>query len=325
MKFRTEVEVKPFPFDINYSTPTFFCGSCFTNNIGGIVQKVKMPVLINPFGVVYNPFSVALVVQKILNAENYSPDDLTYNNGLWLSFDHYTKFSDTDKTKCLDNINLALDNAKDFFNKTNVLIITFGTARVYELKSTGNVVANCHKLPAKEFNHRLLGVDEIVSKWETLINTLIKKNPSVKIIFTVSPIRHWKDGAVGNMLSKAILTTAIHRLIEKFKNVVFYFPSYEIMMDDLRDYRFYNDDMLHPSQQAIEYIWQKFSNAVFNSETLQLVSQIQSVIKAANHRPLNPNTAEHQKFVKQTLSDIDNLQKQHSNLNFDEEINLLSS
>jgi hypothetical protein len=323
MEFRTEVEVDNFPFSLGYATPTLFCGSCFTENIGGIMRTLKMPVLVNPFGVVYNPISVAQVLQRSVAGKTYNADELQFRDGLWFSFDFHSRFASPDRNACLTQLNEAVSSAKVFIETAQCILATFGTARVYKLKDSGEVVSNCHKVPAVEFEHKLLTVDEVVEIWSNLITMLLRLNPSLKFILTVSPIRHWKDGAIGNQLSKSTLIVAVHRLVEIYSDKVFYFPGYELMMDDLRDYRFYDDDMLHPSPKAIEYIWNKFSRALVDNDSMKLAAQIQKIIQAAGHRPFNPNTLEHKRFVDKILKAIQDIKLIHPSLNFEREIAIL--
>jgi len=323
MEFRTEVEVDNFPFSLGYATPTLFCGSCFTENIGGIMRTLKMPVLVNPFGVVYNPISVAQVLQRSVAGKTYNADELQFRDGLWFSFDFHSRFASPDRNDCLTQLNEAVSSAKVFIETTQCILATFGTARVYKLKDSGRVVSNCHKVPAVEFEHKLLTVDEVVEIWSNLITMLSKLSPNLKFILTVSPIRHWKDGAIGNQLSKSTLIVAVHKLVEMYSDKVFYFPGYELMMDDLRDYRFYDDDMLHPSPKAIEYIWNKFSRALVDNDSMKLAAQIQKIIQAAGHRPFNPNTLEHKRFVDKILKAIQDIKLIHPSLNFEREIAIL--
>jgi len=319
MDFRTTVEAPKYPFAISYDTPTLFCGSCFTENIGSILQKRKMPVMVNPFGVVYNPISVKIVIESILKTKPFTESDLNFLNGLWFSYNHHSSFSSPQKEECLDLINSNLFNASAFVKRMNCLVVTFGTARVYYLKASNEPVANCHKAPAKEFENRLLDVAEIVEEWSELIDVLLKVNPDLKILFTVSPVRHWKDGAVGNQISKSILHVAIHQLVGKYPNNAFYFPAYEILMDDLRDYRFYADDMLHPSKFAIEYIWERFRESLLDIKTVALISEVEKILQAVNHRPFNPNTTEHKTFIKKILEQIQRVKKTYPGIDFSKE------
>jgi len=283
----------------------------------------KMPVLVNPFGVVYNPISVKLVIERLVQATPFKESDLNFRNGLWYSYLHHSTYSSPSKEKCLETINSEQFSASEFIRSSKHILVTFGTARVYYLKENDSPVANCHKVPANEFRNRLLSVDEIVINWSNLLNKLLTQIPDLKIIFTISPVRHWKDGAIGNLQSKSILNVAVHELVSKYPNSAFYFPSYEILMDDLRDYRFYADDMLHPSKVAIDYIWEKFKGALIDSKSSILIAEIEKIIAATNHRPFNPNTPEHRTFVTNTLEQIQRIKKENPTLNFSKEEALL--
>jgi hypothetical protein len=316
--FRTIVDVKPYGWEIDYTTPTLLIGSCFTDNIGQILKRVKFSVEINPFGVVYNPISVGMVLKRIIDGNPFKENELNFHNKLWLSYLHHTTFSRIDKAECIENINNELIKANKFWAKTQRLVITFGTARVYYNKK-GEPVANCHKIPAKEFTNRLLTADEIVLHWKNLLDKIVVHNPSIKVMFTVSPVRHWKDGAFGNQLSKATLFIAVNQLLELFPNNAYYFPAYEIMMDDLRDYRFYNDDMLHPSPFAVDYIWQKFRTSVVSPKAASLCNEIEKVLLALNHKPFNTKTEQYRAFILSTIEKIDEICKQSKSINFDVE------
>lgn len=318
--FRTIVRADKAPFEISYNTPVLFLGSCFTENIGSLMDERKFPVSINPFGVVYNPVSVDLVLNRIVNGQPYNENDLIKHNNLWLSLQHHTKLSNESKSACLDDINKSLSASHEFWQKAKCLIITFGTARVYTYKETGEPVANCHKIPASKFTRSLLSVDEIVKRWGELLRRILKDKPDLKVIFTVSPVRHWKDGANGNQLSKSILLLAANELVKQFQENSFYFPSYEIMMDDLRDYRFYNSDMLHPSPLAVSYIWEQFCHSVLSSSAIDLSKDIEKIIQAANHRPLNKQTKEHKQFIRNTVTRIDAISKRNPLIDFSKEI-----
>lgn len=321
--FRTIVEVKPLPFGLDYSTPTLFVGSCFTENIGQMMLQRKFPAMVNPFGVVYNPVSVSLVLNRITEGKPYTENELLEHNGQWLSLDHHTSFSRVDKQDCLNTINSSLEEATQFWNNTQCLVVTFGTARVYYYNRTELPVANCHKIPAKEFTNKLLSVKEIVSLWTNDLNRIFASKPNLKIIITVSPVRHWKDGPFGNQVSKATLLLAASQLVELFPNRLFYFPAYEIMMDDLRDYRYYADDMLHPSPLAISYIWDKYKRSTIHNTAQDLSLEIEKVLQAVNHRPFNTKTKEFKQFLERTLSKINEITKLNPSINFNEEINTL--
>lgn len=316
--FRTIIQQEPSKNKITYQTPALFLGSCFTENIGNKLNELKFPVRVNPFGVLYNPVSVRNGLEILIDKKTFSESDLDFFNEQWYSFYHDSEFSNTDKNKSLNKINASIELAADHLRKSEYLVITFGTAWIYKYLKTGNVVSNCHKIPSKEFERLKLDVEDIFVEWANLINRLNELNPKLKIIFTVSPIRHWKDGAVQNQLSKSTLILAIHQLRNKFENVE-YFPAYEIMMDDLRDYRFYADDMLHPSKQAIEYIWEQFSQAYFEKDTMEIIDNVNKVLLAKNHRPLNPNTENHRKFRERQVKFIEQLNAKYPFINLESE------
>ncbi len=314
--FRTTFEIKPFTSGVGYSSPTLLLGSCFAQSIGNMLNIRKFPALTNPFGVIYNPKSVSMALHRIASGEVMNEENLHFHNNLWFSFYHHTSFSSPSKTECLNRINSSIRAAYQQWQCIDFLIITFGTARVYSLKEGNMPVANCHKLPDSAFYHRLLSVEDIVGDWQQQIDGMIRSKPSIRIIFSVSPIRHWKDGAVGNQVSKSTLLLAVNELVKLFPRNTVYFPAYEIMMDDLRDYRFYADDMLHPSDLAIEYIWERFSESAFAPSTKETAEKVMAIVRATNHRPLRPNSEEFRKFCWDTLSKIDTLEREHPSIDF---------
>ena len=323
-QFRTEISLKKSKILINYQSRLFFIGSCFSDNIGNMLSYYKFPVLLNPFGVMYNPVSVLNALDFIIEKKIFNENDLHFSNGIWFSYYHHSSFSSPKKANVLRKINEQSQKAFDYLKNSHVLFVTFGTARYYRLKESGKIVANCHKQASQIFEHELLSVQEIVKLWNEFIEKLNRINPQLHIVFTLSPVRHWKDGAANNTLSKSILHVAIHELLKNHQNCS-YFPSYEIMMDDLRDYRFYTDDFLHPNKLAIDYIWKKFCNVYIDDKTLQISYKIEKIIKAAAHRPFQPNTENHKKFLITQYNKIKDLQKQYPYLNFDDEINYFIS
>lgn len=316
--FRTEVEVKPSIYKINHKTPVMFLGSCFADNIGKMVAEKKFEVSINPFGVIYNPLSVKQSLNILLERKEFQKDDLYEFNNQWVSFYHHSKFSSPDRDEVLKKINNRIKKGADFIERTNFLFITFGTAWVYEWKETGKVVSNCHKIPAREFNRRMLNPEEILQAWGEIIEKLHTQLPGLKIIFTVSPVRHWKDGAEGNMVSKSVLLYAIHLLREKFPDTD-YFSSYEIIMDDLRDYRFYGEDMLHLNTTAVNYIWQKFDQRFFNDETRNVLKKVDEINRAVAHKPFRPGSKDHLAFVEKTLQKIRQVESVFPYMDFSKE------
>ncbi len=298
MKLITEVGIPPYPFRMDHHAPALFLGSCFTENIGRMLGRSLFPVTINPFGTIYNPFSVMKSLDALLEKETYVAADLKKHRGLWFSFDHYTGFSSPDMEQCLTAINAAFGPAKEVLKKAGVLVITWGTSWVYRYNDSGQVVCNCHKIPASEFTRTRLTTKEIIKAYETLLPRLFEINPDLKVLLTVSPVRHWKDGAHGNQLSKASLLLATEALEELFPDQAFYFPSYEIVMDELRDYRFFAEDMLHTNDTAAVYIWEKFKKALVSDESQLMIRELEPLIKLFEHRPLETKGAVDPQLIK---------------------------
>ena len=299
MKLITEVALPEYPFKFDHEHPVILMGSCFTENIGRQLERYAFPVCINPFGVTYNPLSVLKGLETLMFKETYTEEDLHYYNELWFSFDHYTGFSAVAKEKTLEKINQALIEARDMLKRAGFLIITWGTSWVYYYNKTGQVVCNCHKIPAKEFTRSRLSSEEIVTAYDQVLPQLFEFNSGLKIIHTVSPVRHWKDGAHGNQLSKAALLLAGDALSKGFPDRFFYFPSYEIVMDELRDYRFYADDMLHTSDQTTAYIWNKFQQVLISESSNMIIRDLEPILKMQEHRPKNSGGKAQQKMEEQ--------------------------
>ena len=297
--FQTKVDIPVSEVKIDYEDRIMTLGSCFAQNIGMKMQEIWFDTNINPFGVLYNPVSIMKSIELLLENKTFTEVDLFENRGLWQSFSHSTLFSDTKPEKCLVKINERYIPACGFLKETDFLLVTFGTAWVFEEEKTGNVVTNCHKLPAKNFVRRRLSIDEIVNDYSALISKLMQLFPKMKLIFSVSPIRHWKDGAHENNLSKSTLLLAINELKLKFSQVQ-YFPAYEIQMDELRDYRFYAADMLHPSDVAVDYIWKQFSETYFDEVTMKIKKEMEQLQADLSHRPLQPDSREFLLFQKNT-------------------------
>ncbi len=323
-KFRTEITVEPFQHKIEPHSKVMFVGSCFASNIGNKFDDFKLSASINPFGVIYNPLSVATTLTSIINQKIYLNSDLRHYNDLWLSFDHHSTFSNPDKSICLQNINNNCCSAFNYLKQCEFLFITFGSAWVYQLKETKQIVSNCHKYPANYFDRYILSIDEIVNTYKALLTQLAEFNPNLKVIFTVSPVRHWKDGAHGNQISKSTLLMAIDALCHTWQNC-HYFPAYELLMDDLRDYRFYADDMLHPSSSAIDYIWQKFEHCFFSANTLQYKKEMLNLSKALNHKATNVNSELHQSFLINQLKKIETYILKYPHANFTNDLNYVKS
>lgn len=319
--FRTTVDVNEFSVKVDINNQILLLGSCFAENMGQKLLDYKFQVESNPFGILYNPVSIAQSISRLINKKEFTVDDIIEKDGIFHSFYHHSRFSSTDRTEVLNSINQSLALAGQKIASSDFLFITFGTAWVFEYNKTGKVVSNCHKIPSKEFTRKRLSVIEVVSVYEKILNQLLELNPKLNIVFTVSPIRHMKDGAVENQLSKSTLLLAVSHLVDTFSQVN-YFPAYEIVMDDLRDYRFYKNDMIHPSELAIDYIWNKFKSSLIKNSTFSLMDKVDRIVKAAQHKPFQPEAAPHQKFIKKQLAEIESLTKKYPQMDFSKEVAL---
>jgi hypothetical protein len=318
-KFRTIVQIAESPEKISYFTRCLFMGSCFADSIGEKMIYHKLPALQNPFGTLFNPASIAGNISLLIRGEAFSPDDLHEYRGLWFSFNHYTGFAHSHPEQCLENINRSFAAASLWLKQSRFLLITWGTAWVYIYKKTAKLVANCHKLPAREFERKLLRPEEIVGMYSELLHELVQYNPDIRVIFTVSPVRHWKDGAVNNQLSKSILLFSIHELLRQHDQTS-YFPAYEIFMDELRDYRFYASDMLHPGEQGTNYVWERFCEAYIDRDTKKLMADVSAIMKAIAHRPLLTESPNYKKFIQHTIKKVEQLTNKHPHLDFSKEL-----
>lgn len=286
--------------------------------MGSRLELLKFPTLLNPFGIVFNPVSIAVNLERLLEGEPFRESELFQSQGIWHSFEHHGRFSNPDKVVALEDINQSFSAARHFLQTSNRLVITLGTAHVFLLKESGRIVANCHKVPAKAFERRRLRVKEVVDNLTAVFQKLKAALPTLEIIVTVSPVRHLRDGLMENQRSKATLLLALEEVGSRLP-FVHYFPAYEILLDDLRDYRFYAEDMAHPSQQATDYIWEYFETAFFGEETKRLCEQLAEVQAALAHRPFHPKTLDHQLFLRNQLARVEQLAKQFPQLNFEAE------
>ncbi|MDR0371202.1 MAG: GSCFA domain-containing protein [Prevotellaceae bacterium] len=296
--FSTKVEPVTPTYQLSHSDNILTLGSCFSEHIGKKLYERGFNVDVNPFGVLYNPVSVRNALIDLLENRRFVETDLFFYHDLWNSFSHSSLFSDLSPEKTVETINRRMETACTLFRHVDRLLITFGTAWVYKSTATGQPVANCHKLPSQHFVRYRLRVEDIVAAYRDVIPLLERQRPEVKVLFTVSPIRHLKDGAHENNISKGVLLLAVDELQKRFGNVD-YFPAYEIMSDELRDYRYYADDMLHLSATAIDYIWEKFGDTYFSKTTKTIVSEIMSLKNDLNHKVRHPETNAHRIFLSQ--------------------------
>ncbi len=312
---RTELPAPSFPFRIRHEDQVLAIGSCFASHVGSRLERLKFKLLMQPCGIVFNPASIHQSIQQLLEGYTFSEYDLFEHQGLWHSYWHHSSFSGMDKQQVLNNIQQKTAVAQAFLARTNRLILTFGTAYAYHHLAQNIIVANCHKLPTQAFLKKRLTIEDILGLYVPLFQLLKSRNPDIEIILTVSPIRHTKDGIIENQRSKAILLLVTEALCQQF-DFVHYFPAYEYMMDDLRDYRFYANDLVHPSDMAIEYVWQQFQTAFFDTATQRLNQQIEKIQKALAHRPQHPQSAAHQAFQQKQLAIIANLKIEYPNMSW---------
>ncbi|MDU1904255.1 MAG: GSCFA domain-containing protein [Dysgonomonas sp.] len=310
MEFRKKIDIPVSDLQISHHSRMMLLGSCFIENIGQKLQEYKFNANINPFGISYNPASICQSLEILLDKKDFTEKDIFHHEGLYHTFFHHSAFSEEDKNQFLSNINNHREKASEDLKNADILFITFGTSYIYTQKQTNKVVSNCHKLPANHFERRRLSVSEIVDSWKSILFRLREVNPALKILFTVSPIRHWKDGAHNNQISKSVLLLSIDELSNSSDDI-YYFPSYEIVLDELRDYRFYAEDMIHPNDTAIRYIWERFTETYFDKETIQINKQWQNIHKAISHRPFNEQTEEHKQFLRQTLLKLNELRNKY--------------
>lgn len=308
MKFTTPVNIKPNK-RIDHNSRIVMLGSCFAENIGKRLIDCGFNVVMNPMGILYNPISIHAALTKIIEGQEFTEEDVFYHNGLWASFMHHGSFSHIDKNEALKMMNERLKEGHEQLRNATHLIITFGSAEVYE--RDGKVVSNCHKLPSRQFSHRLLAIDEIATLYSNL-SDLIKRENSLSTIFTISPIRYLGDGAHHGQINKATLLLATNEICKKTE--ADYFPSYEIMMDELRDYRYYAEDMIHPSDVAINYIFERFTETYLTDKAIRTADEIQKIKKSLAHRPLHPDSEEYHNFKKKLSQQIAAIVQKYPNV-----------
>ena len=321
MKFRYEFDIKKLPQPIDHTQKLMLIGSCFTENIGEKLRRHKFSIMENPNGILFNPVSVAEAITDYIENKVFTENDLfNYNEG-WHSWKHHSRFSGLTPKESLDKINTATKAAHKYLMYADYIMITLGSSWIYTLTdkainaSKGAVAANNHKGPADWFNRRLMATEEVLRVLDNMIHRLFLFNDQLKIIFTISPVRHLREGAVENNRSKAILIQAVHHLVDKFDKL-YYFPAYELVIDDLRDYRFYAEDLAHPNYFATQYVWERFIGACMNEETKDLMEQIHSINLAYNHKPFNATSEQHKKFLNSFYEKTKKLQEQYPYLDF---------
>ena len=316
MQFRTQIPFKKQQHNlIDYNSKFLMLGSCFTENIGDKLDYFKFSTTVNPFGILFHPKAIENLILKAINERIYTEDDIFFQNERRHCFEAHSSLSNPSKDVLLKQLNESVNLTNNQLNNSTHIIITLGTAWSYRFIETDTLVANCHKIPQKNFLKELLTVDEITESLKAIIALIRSVNKKTSVLFTISPVRHLKDGFIENQQSKSHLITATHQVVEP-RNNTFYFPSYEIMIDELRDYRFYNEDMVHPNQTAINYIWEKFRDIWISNETIQIMEEIGVIQKSLAHKPFNPNSKQHQEFLKSVAIKIEKLQLKNPEIIF---------
>lgn len=318
MKLQTTIPLRPVDCQIDYQSQLLLLGSCFVLHIGNKLTYYRFRSVQNPFGVLFHPLAIERVLSKAVRSEYYTEDDLFLYNELWHCFDAHSSLSDPLSEKLLQRLNRGLRNTYNAINRSTHIIITLGTAWVYRRKETGAIVANCHKVPQKEFSKELLTVPEIQACLTRMVSSIRSINGEAQIIFTISPVRHLKEGFVENQRSKAHLISALHNLNpnEAYDQRLQYFPAYEIMMDELRDYRFYEADMVHPNELAVDYIWERFDRIWISPQAKPVMDEVDAVQKGLNHKPFYRTSEQHQRFLETLTEKIKYLQDRYPFMEF---------
>ncbi|MGB7392858.1 MAG: GSCFA domain-containing protein [Pricia sp.] len=336
MKLQTQIPLDQAANQIGYDNQLLLLGSCFVENMGKKLEYFKFRQLRNPFGILFHPLAIEQLVSGAVREEFYSESDIFQHDGLWHCFDAHSELSDPSSENLLASLNDGLKATRKQISKASHIIITLGTAWVYKHLDSGGIVANCHKVPQKEFSKELLPIAEIAASLRRSIQLMQSVNPNVLIIFTLSPVHHLKDGFIQNQRSKAHLISAVHQVMQdlgtssdraadqtnseltepKTNGLPVYFPSYEIIMDELRDYRFYERDMLHPNQLAIDYIWEKFRHVWISKDAQPTMEKVEEIRKGLRHLPFHPESEQHLTFRKSLETKIFNLKAQYPFMDF---------
>ncbi|HEY4062184.1 MAG TPA: GSCFA domain-containing protein [Puia sp.] len=336
MEFQLPISIPSLPEPIRYGDKILLTGSCFTEHIGNQLQDWKFDTLLNPNGILFDPASVASGLVSYIKPRIYTEEDLVFFNELWQSWQHHSRFSNTDKEKCLQEINASQTRAHAFLKEAKWLIITLGSAFSYRLSEgvpaeflsasavSPHSVANCHRAPAKTFDKHLMTIEEIDTVLDNCLYQLFYFNPNLHVLFTISPVRHARDGVVDNNRSKARLIESVHHLVNKFDRL-WYFPAYELVIDVLRDYRFFDVDMVHPNYPATEFVLEKFARHCIDEPSRQLMEEIKKIVIARRHRPMQPSTQAHRRFLQDHWNKTDELRRKYPFLDLEDELGYFSS
>jgi len=318
MNFTTRIPIPKSNHPMDYNSKIVSLGSCFAENMGEKFEYFKFQNSVNPFGIIFNPVSIESIIWRIIHQKNFTEEDLFFHNERWHCYEVHSELSNSNKEQFLNNLNSILESTNQQITESTHIIITYGTSWIYRNKASNEIVANCHKVPQKEFTKEILSVEIIQKSIQNTMALIQEVNPNCNVIFTVSPVRHIKDGFVENSVSKSNLLIAIYQQLqtEHCKLNTEYFPSYEIMMDELRDYRFYAEDMLHPNQVAIDYIWERFFQTQMAETIHPLMEEVATIQKGLAHRPFNPNSESHQLFLANLTQKIKLLQEKIPHLTF---------
>ncbi|PIF33192.1 GSCFA family protein [Flavobacterium sp. 9] len=318
MQFRTQIPISKANNPIDYNSKVLSFGSCFAENMAEKFDYFKFQNTTNPFGIIFNPVSIEKIISRIIKEEFYTEKDVFFYNERWHSYEVHSDLSNSDREELLETLNKAITETSKQLKEASHIIITYGTSWIYRNIESDQIVANCHKVPQKQFIKELLPVEVIQKSIQNTIDLIQVLNPNVNFVFTVSPVRHIKDGFAENQLSKSHLFAGLHHNLQsKINNLKLeYFPSYEIMMDELRDYRFYAEDMLHPNQVAIDYIWHKFSENYISENSILTMQEVEEIQKSLRHRSFNPESEQHQKFLAKLQQKIKIIEDKWSHIKF---------
>jgi len=316
MQFRTQIPIPKSKYPINYTSKIVSIGSCFAVNMAAKLDYFKFQNSCNPFGILFHPLAIEKLIDFAVSEKQFTESDIFFHNERWHCFDTHSDLSNPNKEELIASLNSIIQNTREDLNQASHLIITYGTAWVYKNIESDSIVANCHKVPQKQFNKELLSVEEVKKSITNTIKLIHTVSPNCNTIFTVSPVRHIKDGFVENQVSKANLISALYTVLHVSPLEAVYFPSFEIMMDELRDYRFYAQDMLHPNTVAIDYIWEQFKQTTISESIFATMDEVVNIQKSLSHKPFNPNSESHIKFESKLREKIVNLQTQYSFMKF---------
>jgi hypothetical protein len=331
MNFMVNIDLKKLAQPIRYGDKIFLIGSCFTEHIGNSLQDLKFSVIQNPHGILFDPSSVCKSLISYIENKQYREEDLFQLNEVWHSWEHHSRFSNINRGEAIRSINSSQENAHNFLKSADWIIVTLGSSFSYRLteqsgfmNKAGPGVANCHRAPGQWFDKHLLEIDEIISMLDTCYHRLLHFNPNLKILFTVSPVRHIRDGVVENNRSKARLIEAVHHMVNKFESL-YYFPAYELVIDVLRDYRFYDIDLAHPNYMATSFVLEKFAESCIDEQSRQIMEEVRKVIIARKHKAFQPDTEAHRQFLRSHADKARELMKTYPSINLSEEVEYFSS